>query len=131
MLSSELAPGAIVACALPPEDPTVEAWRARGVKVLSLPDDAGRVDLTALVGALGAMSPAPLTSILCEGGGVLAASLLSAELVDEVALFVAPKVFGADGVPAVGPLAGPLAGLSLESLERVGDDALLVYHKER
>ncbi len=40
-----------------------------------------------------------LRRILCEGGGRLAGSLLSADLVDEVHLFVAPKLLGDDSAP--------------------------------
>ena len=36
--------------------------------------------------------------ILCEGGGILATSLLRAKLVDEVYLFLAPKLLGRDGI---------------------------------
>ncbi len=38
---------------------------------------------------------------MCEGGGRLAASLLSAGLVDELVLFQAGKIIGGDGLPSV------------------------------
>jgi len=38
--------------------------------------------------------------VLCEGGGVLGASLLAERLVDRIYLFVAPVVVGDGGVPA-------------------------------
>ena len=45
-----------------------------------------------------------LTSVYCEGGGNLAASLLSNNLVDELIIFTAGVIIGEDGLPTVGPL---------------------------
>jgi diaminohydroxyphosphoribosylaminopyrimidine deaminase/5-amino-6-(5-phosphoribosylamino)uracil reductase len=45
-----------------------------------------------------------LTEVLVEGGGILAAALLRARLIDELHWFVAPRVLGGDGRPAVGDL---------------------------
>jgi diaminohydroxyphosphoribosylaminopyrimidine deaminase/5-amino-6-(5-phosphoribosylamino)uracil reductase len=69
-----------------------------------------------------------LTRVLVEGGSTLAAVLLRAGLVDRLAWFHAPLLFGGDGIPAV-------AGFGLEhladarrfermALETVGDDVL-------
>ena len=46
-----------------------------------------------------------LTSVLCEGGGQLAASLLRARLVDDVILYTAGLALGADGLAGLGDLA--------------------------
>ena len=46
-----------------------------------------------------------LTSVLCEGGGQLAASLLRAGLVDDVILYTAGLALGADGLAGLGDLA--------------------------
>ena len=43
--------------------------------------------------------------MLCEGGGRLAATLLGAGLVDELVTFHAGLALGAEGRPAIGPLA--------------------------
>lgn len=45
-----------------------------------------------------------LTRVFCEGGGSLAASLLSAGLVDEVVGFTAGVMLGAEGTPSVGAI---------------------------
>ena len=45
-----------------------------------------------------------LTRVLCEGGGILAASLLAAGLVDQLVGYSAGMVLGGDGRAAVGPL---------------------------
>jgi len=122
-------PGAIVATALAQQDARVRALVASGVRVCSLPGPDGRVDLTALLALLGGLAPTPITSILCEGGGVLAASLLAARLVDELVLMVAPKVFGAHGVASVGPLHEAIDGFVLDRIERLGDDVALTYRR--
>ena len=56
-----------------------------------------RLDLGA---ALQALARRGVDSVLCEGGGRLAASLLSAGLADRLYYFVAPVLLGADAVPA-------------------------------
>lgn len=123
---SDAAPGAIVATAINSDDPRVQRLVARGVRVHSVPDADGRVDLRTFIERLGTSVPEPVTSILCEGGGVLAASLLAADLVDELVVFVAPKVFGAGGVPAFGALAEATT-LTLDAVERLDDDVALTY----
>jgi len=122
------APGAIVATALPESDARAQALAARGVRVITAPGADGRVDLGAFLRHIGA-GPTPITSVLCEGGGVLAASLLRARLVDELVVIIAPKLFGAGGVAAVGPLQAPLGGFMLDVIERFGDDVALSYRK--
>jgi len=128
LFAADVAPGAIVATALPEGDARVSAFRARGVHVLSVPG-AGRVDLAALMAALGSFAGGPVTSLLCEGGGVLAAGLLSAGLVDELVLFVAPRFFGAEGVPTIGMLEAEPQGFMLDAIERLGADVALTYRR--
>ncbi|MEZ4268227.1 MAG: dihydrofolate reductase family protein, partial [Myxococcota bacterium] len=70
--------------------------------------------------------PRPVTSLMVEGGGGLAAALVKAGRVDRLRLYVAPRVVGSDGIAAVGPL-GLLAmadapGFEIDSVSRVGDD---------
>ncbi len=109
----------------PPE--RVAALRALGVKVLVLPEKAGRVDLKALLKELGRQN---VTSLLAEGGGALNYSLLAAGLVDRMHLFLAPLLFGGREAPTCVDGEG-IAYLShawrLEDLEleRYGKDILL------
>lgn len=77
--------------------------RDRAERVLAIPAAArGRIDLRA---ALERLAAEGLTTVLVEGGGQLAAALLRAGLVDEVHWLIAPGLIGADGRPALGPLA--------------------------
>lgn len=45
-----------------------------------------------------------LTRVFCEGGGALAASLLTGDLVDELVIFSAGMAIGAEGLPAIGAM---------------------------
>ena len=72
----------------------------------------------------------PRLEILVEGGGALAAALLRARLVDEVHWFAAPRLLGAEGRPALGPLevAGLARAPQLEEVQvrRTGRDVHVV-----
>lgn len=75
----------------------VRALRQRGATVHAVPRSAGGLDLGAV---LGTCYRAGLTSILCEGGGVLASSLLREGRVQRLYLFLAPLTLGPGSVPA-------------------------------
>ena len=72
-----------------------------GARLLETPMRAGKLDLKR---AAAKLAREGLTEILVEGGGILAAALLRARLVDELHWFVAPRVLGGDGRPSVGDL---------------------------
>jgi len=77
------------------------AWSGLGATLLPCPVRGGRLEPKAM---LQAMASAGLTRVFCEGGGQLAASLLAADLVDELHIFCAGKTLGAEGVPGIGAL---------------------------
>ncbi|AUH66158.1 bifunctional diaminohydroxyphosphoribosylaminopyrimidine deaminase/5-amino-6-(5-phosphoribosylamino)uracil reductase RibD [Paracoccus zhejiangensis] len=100
---------------LPPEGPDFgPLWQVSG-------DPA---ELMADLGARG------LTRVFCEGGGVLAASLLRAGLVDELIGYTAGVVLGAEGLASVGAM--DLASLAdaprfrLVESRRIGAD---LFHR--
>jgi len=68
-------------------------------------------------------------SVLLEGGGTVAARALREGLVDRVALFLAPKIVGAEGRPAIGELRiGRMADaitLLEVKVEVLGEDVLI------
>lgn len=117
---------AVVACAAPAPAGPAAALRARGVQVLELPADGGRVELRALLAALAQLD---VLGVLVEGGGELAAGLLDAGLVDRVAFFIAPRLLGGRAAP--GPVGGPgrplKAAVSLSGVtcQPVGEDLLV------
>jgi diaminohydroxyphosphoribosylaminopyrimidine deaminase / 5-amino-6-(5-phosphoribosylamino)uracil reductase len=106
------------------------AWAALGVHLIEVPETAAGLDPAAMLSALGASG---LTRVFCEGGGQLAAALLSADLVDDLATFTAGLALGADGRAAVGPLGiGPLATaprFTLRHSEEIGADTLSLWSR--
>lgn len=76
-------------------------WAERGAKLLPARMTGGQIDPVAALRALGG---AGLTRVLCEGGGGLAAALLGAGLVDELVVFSAGLMLGAEGVPGLAAL---------------------------
>jgi diaminohydroxyphosphoribosylaminopyrimidine deaminase/5-amino-6-(5-phosphoribosylamino)uracil reductase len=105
-----------------------KAWQATGATLIETPETAGRLDLAA---ALRALADRGLTRILSEGGSTLAAALVKAGLVDELALFSGGALIGAEGHPALGPLAmGRLAEAprpGLRAAEALGPDTLSLW----
>ncbi len=102
-------------------------WPA-GVDVLSLPNADGRVDLVALMQALGARG---INELHVEAGGKLNGALLAAGLVDELLLYLAPCLLGdpargiAEWRDGLSTLADRVA-LELHDVARVGDDLRVV-----
>ncbi|WP_340688953.1 bifunctional diaminohydroxyphosphoribosylaminopyrimidine deaminase/5-amino-6-(5-phosphoribosylamino)uracil reductase RibD [Salipiger thiooxidans] len=80
---------------------TRKAWQSCGAKLIPCEIRAGRVDPHGLLRELGEQG---LTRVFCEGGGQLAASLLSADLVDELVGFTAGLALGAEGRPGIGAM---------------------------
>ncbi len=75
----------------------VRALRRRGASVHAVPRAAGGLELGAV---LDACYREGLTSLLCEGGGILASSLLREGRVQRLYLFLAPLTLGHGSVPA-------------------------------
>lgn len=79
-----------------------------GARVENVPvAEGGRIEIGAVLSRLEELG---LVSVLAEGGGRLAASLIAADVVDRIEWFRAPLVLGAEGRPAVSVMA--LARLS-------------------
>lgn len=76
-----------------------------------------------------------LLHVMVEGGAFTHAEFLKAGLFDELVLFVAPKVFGHDGLTWSGLLGvrEPSAAIALENLhaEPVGDDLMITATRKR
>lgn len=104
-----------------------------GIEVIKCPDEQGKVDLRRLMAYLGEMG---IDSILLEGGGTLNDSALRAGIVQKVAAFVAPKLFG--GAESKTPVGGlgvetpdEAALLKLTNVRQIGDDLLLDYETKK
>ena len=80
---------------------------ARGVFVVQIPARRGALDIDALAEVLGGSG---ISQVLVEGGGKLAGSFLERRQVQEVAVFVAPRLIGGKDAPS------PLGGRGVASL---------------
>ncbi|BAT60573.1 riboflavin biosynthesis protein RibD [Variibacter gotjawalensis] len=90
-------------------DAPVEAERAlqsRGIEVIRVRTEDGRVRLE---GSLNALAARGITSLMVEGGPILARALLNEDLVDEATIMRGPITIGDEGVPA-------LDGLPIEAI---------------
>ncbi|HTA20622.1 MAG TPA: bifunctional diaminohydroxyphosphoribosylaminopyrimidine deaminase/5-amino-6-(5-phosphoribosylamino)uracil reductase RibD, partial [Polyangia bacterium] len=88
----------------------VRALRAAGAEVVELAAARGRLPIAAVLRALAARD---IQSVLVEGGAAVHGAFIEAGLVDDVALFVAPRLLGG-GVPLAAGLGRALAeGLAL------------------
>ena len=100
-------------------------WADAGASLVPVPSKGGHLSLPDALKALGDKG---LTRIFCEGGGMLAASLLTADLVDELIVFSAGKLIGAEGQPGVGPLGlsalAEATRFDLIKTERIGQDVM-------
>jgi diaminohydroxyphosphoribosylaminopyrimidine deaminase / 5-amino-6-(5-phosphoribosylamino)uracil reductase len=92
------------------------ALRTHGVEVMRVPASAGAANASAagasrldVVAALRLLAGRGITRLMVEGGPTLAASLVSADLVDEALLFRSPHLIGGGGIDA-------LEGLRLTAL---------------
>ncbi len=82
-------------------DEARKAWQATGATLIETAEANGHLDLQA---ALQTLAQRGLTRILSEGGSTVAAALVKAGLVDELALFSGGVLIGAEGHPALGLL---------------------------
>ena len=102
------------------------ALEARGAIVICMPDGRGKVDLAAMVRDLGRRE---INELHIEAGYKLNGSLVREGLVDELLVYLAPKLLGEGrGMLQWGPLTELSQALTLDfkALDRVGPDVRLV-----
>jgi len=100
-----------------------EALQKAGAEVILLPGDTGRIELAPLLEHLAARQ---INEVLIEAGPTLAGAALSAGIVDELVIYVAPHLMG-DGARGLFHLPGlermqDRIGLEITDLRRVGQD---------
>jgi diaminohydroxyphosphoribosylaminopyrimidine deaminase/5-amino-6-(5-phosphoribosylamino)uracil reductase len=99
------APTVIASTSGAPAD-KVAALRQGGAEVLIV-NEGSKVDLGELMKLLGGRG---IASVLIEGGAGVHGSAFSAQIVDKVAWFIAPKIIGGQDAP------GPVGGMGAENL---------------
>lgn len=101
------------------------------VDVLEVPTREGansqpRLDISA---ALKTLKERGVRSVLCEGGGTLAGSLLNAGLVDRIYWFLTPKTIGGAVTPALQGVVQESAWRLAFPPESFGEDVLSVFDR--
>lgn len=102
-------------------------------RIAAIEDAGARVvvagaERTDLDGALAELDSRGIERLMVEGGGELIFSLFEAGLVDELSVFVGPKVIGGREAPTLADGEGFVEGfpeLSLEGVERLDEGVLL------
>ncbi len=128
--TSQDAPVILFASQEAPQD-RVRQFERAGVEIVGIQTSETGLDLDSVLGELGARG---IRGVLVEGGGETASRFLKQDLVDKATLFYAPKILGAEGVPAIGNLdlkrvadASQLGVSAVEQLD--GDLAVTLYPK--
>jgi diaminohydroxyphosphoribosylaminopyrimidine deaminase / 5-amino-6-(5-phosphoribosylamino)uracil reductase len=108
-----------------------QALKAQGADVARVAATGGRLDLAEMLKLLARRG---ITRVMVEGGPILAAAFLRADLVDEAALFRSPNVIGPEGIDALDglPLSALTRSLRLEpvSSEPAGADTVEIFERE-
>jgi 2,5-diamino-6-(ribosylamino)-4(3H)-pyrimidinone 5'-phosphate reductase len=88
-----------------------------------------RVDLPGMMTSLCDLG---LREVMVEGGGTIIAELFRLGLVDELRLYIAPRIFGGAGAPTLADGEGfpveQAPRLSLVSMEKIDDDGGVLLH---
>ena len=109
-----------------------EELEAAGCRVLIKTGENGKVDIKALMQELGKDG---IDSILVEGGGTLNYSILKSGCVNELKVYMAPKIFG-------GAAKSPVGGEGVEfpsdawefviaDIEQIDEDVCITYRRKR
>ncbi|MET0905352.1 MAG: bifunctional diaminohydroxyphosphoribosylaminopyrimidine deaminase/5-amino-6-(5-phosphoribosylamino)uracil reductase RibD [Tardiphaga sp.] len=115
------------------EAPAAMALGAAGAQVLRVPAVTSPVPGLDLPAVLHSLSDKGITKLLVEGGAKIAASFVTAGLVDEIWLFRGPNEIGDDGIDALDAL--PLSAITgspdfaVRASETIENDTLTIYER--
>jgi diaminohydroxyphosphoribosylaminopyrimidine deaminase/5-amino-6-(5-phosphoribosylamino)uracil reductase len=97
----------------------------KGAEIITVPELQDRCDLKFLLDEL---SKRGVQQLLVEGGPTVLTTLLKEQLVDEIIVYIAPKILGSLGSAGITPLMTELTkavGLHHVDIKRFGDDVRL------
>ena len=119
-----------MACSEDVEENKAKMLDEKGVEVLRIKKDKGHLSLKQLINILGKRG---IDSLLIEGGGTLNESAIREEIVDEVQVYLAPKIFGGNGMtPVRGEGVSEVSEaqeFKLYSVEKMGEDLKICYRR--
>lgn len=119
----------VVLCHGMDADPSlIHTWRDLGADLLACQAIGGQLDPEDVLRQLARYG---FTRLFCEGGSALAASLIEADLIDELVGFTAGLAIGAEGLPSIGALGlselGKAPRYALLNTQQVGTDVMQVW----
>jgi diaminohydroxyphosphoribosylaminopyrimidine deaminase/5-amino-6-(5-phosphoribosylamino)uracil reductase len=133
-VSAGVAVGERDASAPPPLDPSprFSSTRQEGDAraATGLPAGGAKLDLSAVLRLL---ADRGITRLMVEGGPIVTAAFLAADLVDEAVLLRSPRLIGPDGIEALEAM--PLTaltdspGLRARGIEAVGEDTIETFER--
>ena len=114
------------------DDPKAEALRAAGARIERVAGDAEHCDLRAVIEHLGKLE---VNDVWVEAGAGLNGALLTAGLIDELIIYMAPRVLGSAArgmfdVPALESLADATQ-LTFDGVSMVGADLRIIARVSR
>ncbi len=116
-------PGSTLLAAASEDAERARRLRQAGAEILCLPNADGEVDLAELMRQLAARG---MNEVLVEAGATLCGALLAAELIDELVVYIAPHLMGAQAhgmfnIPGLERMQDRVA-LDVRDVRAVGDD---------
>jgi diaminohydroxyphosphoribosylaminopyrimidine deaminase/5-amino-6-(5-phosphoribosylamino)uracil reductase len=123
------APGTALVYCTQARRPAADALRARGAEVIEVASSEGRIELGAVLRDLAGRG---INELHVEAGPTLNGALLAQDLVDELVVYVAPKLIGAGkGMVELPPLRdlAQTHALHFESLQTIGDDLRIIARR--
>ena len=126
-LDARILQGGVLIYAARQDEQKIGNLQAAGATVVVLPGRDGRVDLPAMLRDLAQRG---CNEVLVEAGAILNGALLSAGLVDELLLYIAPALLGdvARGMAQLGELSGldQRVKLTWQDVRQVGEDLRII-----
>lgn len=111
---------------------TMDRLTAAGAVVAPIPVRNGELDLTAWLNDVGDRG---IVSVLVEGGGRVATSILKEDLAERIVIIYTPFVSGEGGVALYGDRSAPgwfdRGELRPVRLELLGEDVVIIYDRRR
>lgn len=108
----------------------IQTWQDLGAVLLPCDLEGAHLSPRSILQSLGTQG---LTRVFCEGGGALAASLLAADVVDELVTFNAGVAIGSEGLPSIGAMGlhrlAQAPRFSLRYTRSVGGDVMSVWSR--
>jgi diaminohydroxyphosphoribosylaminopyrimidine deaminase/5-amino-6-(5-phosphoribosylamino)uracil reductase len=114
------------------DEPKAEALRAAGARIDRIAGDAEHCDLRAVIEHLGKLE---INDVWVEAGAGLNGALLQAGLIDELIIYMAPRLLGSTArgmfdLPALESLADGF-GVTFDEIRKVGSDLRITARVSR